>query len=51
MQAYCVYKDFFKSEVLCCIVDGYYCCVVDKHCVFSAGLWYALYRVSQEERT
>ena len=23
-----------KCTLLCCIVDGYYCCVVDRHCFF-----------------
>jgi len=30
-----------------CIVHVYYCCVVDRHCFFSAGLWYVLF-VSHE---
>ena len=27
----------------CCIVDEYYCFVYDRHCFFSAGLWYVLF--------
>jgi hypothetical protein len=28
----------------CCTADGYYCCVLDRHCFFfSARLWYVLY--------
>ena len=32
------------SQYVCCVVDGYCCCVVlDIVSFFSAGLWYVLY--------
>ena len=27
----------------CCVVDGYYCCVVDIQLFFPAGLWYVMH--------
>ena len=32
------------TQRVCCIVDGYYCCVIDRHCFFffSARLWCVL---------
>jgi hypothetical protein len=37
-------------KYICCIVDGYYCCVFDRHCLvfsfFSARLCYVLYGVT-----
>ena len=31
------------SKTTCCIVDGYYCFVADRHCFFPARLWYVLH--------
>jgi hypothetical protein len=33
-----------EPQFWCCIVDVYYCCVVDRHCFFfPARLWYVLH--------